>query len=69
VSTKSNHESRTMQTNLPFTVYRFDRLRFPGDTPKNEEPVSHHLTFGEAAEEANNIRRNDRIYSYGVGMN
>jgi hypothetical protein len=57
-----------MQTNLPFTVYKFDRLRNIGDTPKNEEPVSHHLTFGEAADEANRLRRADNVYSYGVGM-
>jgi len=58
-----------MQTNLPYTVYRFDRLQLPGDTPMNEQPVSHHLTFQEAAKEADKIRRNDRSHSYGVGMN
>ena len=58
-----------MQTNLPYTVYRFDKLQFLGDTPTNEKPVSHHLTFHEAANEANNSRRNDRNHSYGVGSN
>jgi len=69
VSTKLKREGRTMQTNLPFTVYRFDRFRNIGDTPKNEEPVSHHLTFGEAAYEANKLRCADKVYSYGVGSN
>jgi hypothetical protein len=58
-----------MQTNLPFTVYRFDRLRNAGDTPKNEVPVSRHLTFEEAADEANKLQRGGSHYSYGVGMN
>jgi len=54
-------------TNMPWAVYRCDRIGL-GQTPRNEEFVSGHLTAGEAMTEANRLRRGDRKHSYTVGQ-
>lgn len=55
-------------TNLPLTVYRCDRIK-RGETSRNEIAVEHHLTFNDAADAANAMRRANPGYSFTVGMN
>lgn len=54
------------QTNMPWAVYRCDRLGL-GQTPDNEAFVSGHLSPSEAMTEANRLKRSDRANSYTVG--
>ena len=56
----------TSQTNMPWAVYRCDRLT-RGDTPQNEQLISGHLTPMEAMHEANRLKRADMAHSYTVG--
>lgn len=58
----------TIQTNMPFTVYRCDRIK-RGMPTENEIAVEHHLTFNDAADAANAMRRSNPGYSFTVGMN
>jgi hypothetical protein len=53
-------------TNMPWAVYRCDRLT-RGATPHNEQLISGHLTPLEAMHEANRLKRADRAHSYVVG--
>lgn len=55
-----------MQTNMPWAVYRGDLLR-RGETPRNEALVSGHLSPIEAMDEANRLKRLDRLHTYTVG--
>ena len=55
-----------MKTNMPWAVYRCDLLGL-GETPKNEELVSGHLSPSEAMDEANRLKRMDKEHSYVVG--
>lgn len=55
-------------TNMPYIVYRCDRIK-RGMSPQNEIAVEHHLTFNEAADAANAMRRSNPSYSFTVGMN
>lgn len=55
-----------VQTNMPWAVYRGDRLR-RGETPRNEVLVSGHLSLDEAMEEANRMKRLDGAHTYAVG--
>lgn len=54
------------KTNMPWAVYRCDVLG-RGQTPRNEEFVSGHLSPSEAMDEANRLKRGDRSHSYTVG--
>jgi len=56
----------TCQTNMPWAVYRCDRIR-RGETPQNETLVSGHLTPSEAMDEANRLKRADPAHGYTVG--
>lgn len=56
----------TSQTNMPWAVYRCDRIH-RGQAPQNEVFVSGHLTPSEAMDEANRLKRADRAHSYTVG--
>lgn len=56
----------SIQTNMPWAVYRCDLIR-RGETSRNEALVSGHLTPGEAMDEANRLKRSDRTHSYTVG--
>ena len=58
--------TRTVQTNMPWAVYRCDRIA-RGQEPQNEVLISGHLTPGEAMDEANRLRGTDRLHSYTVG--
>lgn len=53
-------------TNMPWAVYRCDRIQ-RGCAPFNEEFVSGHLSPSEAMDEANRLRRMDRVNGYVVG--
>lgn len=55
-------------TNMPFTVYRCDKIE-RGQTSRNEIAVEHHETFNDAADAANAMRRANPRYSFTVGMN
>lgn len=55
-------------TNMPWSVYRCDKIKV-GGLPQNEVFVSGHLTPGEAYDEANRLKRADRAHSYTVGAN
>ena len=55
-------------TNMPFTVYRCDKIG-RGETSQNEVAVEHHLTFNNAADAANAMRRANPAFSFTVGMN
>lgn len=54
------------KTNMPWAVYRCDRLTL-GATPKNEVFMSGHLTPSEAMDQANALKRSDPYHSYVVG--
>lgn len=51
---------------MPWGVYRCDPIR-RGQAPQNETLVSDHLSPGEAMDEADRLKRQDRAYSYVVG--
>ena len=55
-----------MNTNMPWAVYRCDRMS-RGATPQNEELVSGHLSPSEAMDEANRLQLADPAHSYVVG--
>ena len=54
------------RTNMPWAVYRCDRLT-RGATTQTEQLISGHLTPLEAMHEANRLKRADRAHSYTVG--
>jgi len=56
----------TDQTNMPWAVYRCDRIK-RGQMPTGETLVSGHLTPGEAMDKANRLKRVDPAHSYTVG--
>ena len=62
----SHHGVRDMQTSMPWTVYRADRIK-RGQAPQNETLVSGHFSASEAMDEANRLKRSDPAHSYSVG--
>ena len=59
-------QTQATQTNMPWAVYRCDRIG-RGETPRNETLISGHLSPREAMDEANRLKRADRAHSYTVG--
>ena len=51
---------------MQWFVYRCDRIQ-RGERPKNEVQVSEHPTASAAMDEANRLRRADKLHSYTVG--
>lgn len=56
-----------MQTNMPWAVYRCDRLTYDAPFPQNQVLVAGHLTPREAMDDANARKRADPQHSYLVG--
>jgi len=54
-------------TNMPWAVYRCDKLSRAAPSPTNEILISGHMTAMEAMNEANRLQRADPAHSYLVG--